>query len=175
MMNFRIRMNRFNPVCLARLYCFLLRKITVLTVVFTASNALAQTSDAEVTKQVEAFLHEYYKGFELEDVNRLTRGVTEDFTGVFYIPRRKKDPILFDKRGIMEGFTQAISLYKGKSPQMKISQIVVVARSENEAAASYKMDFYLEGEWKNAALSISDLRREGTGWKIYRHYENKRR
>ncbi len=168
-----MRMNKFNRESLARQYFSPLTNVILVIAVFTASSVLAQTSDAEVIKQVEAFLHEYYKGFESEDLNRLTGGVTEDFTAVFYMPGKEKKPIPFDKRGIREGFTQAIALYKGKKPQMKISQILVLVRSESEAVASYKMDFYLDGEWKNAALSISDLRREGTEWKIYRHYENK--
>jgi hypothetical protein len=128
-----------------------------------------------IQEEIEAFLHEYYRGFALDDLARMEAGMTEDFTAIFIIPSQSSEPLAFDKKAIMDGYAQAFSLYRGRAPTMHISNIVVIPRSEHEALASYTMDFSLEGRWRNDALAIADLRRESGQWKISRLYENKRR
>ncbi len=132
-----------------------------------------------VEKQVEKFLHDFYKIFEMSEkdkegaLQRAASELTEDFNAIFYIPSQKKELLNFDKKAIIEGFGQAFDLYKGKKPVMKIANVVVLPRGESEAVAFFQMDFYLEGNLKNKALSIADLRYEDGGWKMYRQYENK--
>jgi len=133
-----------------------------------------QQCDA-IKQEIEAFLHEYYRGFALDDLARMEAGMTEDFTAIFIIPNQSSEPQVFDKKAIMDGYAQAFSLYRGRAPTMRISNIVVIPRSEHEALASYSMDFSLEGQWRNDALAIAELRRESGQWKISRLYENKRR
>ncbi|MCL6642371.1 MAG: nuclear transport factor 2 family protein [Candidatus Bipolaricaulota bacterium] len=128
-----------------------------------------------IKQEIEAFLHEYYRGFALDDLARMEAGMTEDFTAIFIIPSQSSEPLAFDKKAIMDGYAQAFSLYRGRAPTMRISNIVVIPRSEYEALASYTMDFSLEGRWRNDALAIADLRRESGQWKISRLYETKRR
>ena len=128
-----------------------------------------------IIQEIEAFLHDYYRGFTLDDLAHMEAGMTEDFTAIFIIPSLSGAPQVFDKKAIMEGYVQAFSLYRGRSPAMHISNIVLVPRSEHEVLAAYTMDFYLEDRWRNDALAIADLRLEAGQWKIYRLYENKRR
>ncbi len=124
-------------------------------------------------------MHEFYQIFELSQqdksqaLRRAKAGLTEDFAGMFYIPSQMKEPLNFDKKTVLDGLGQAFDLYKGKKPQMKISKIEVLPRGETEAVAFFKKDFYLEGNLKNQALSIADLRLEKGSWKMYLQYENK--
>ncbi len=140
---------------------------------------MPMTLNQEKIKEVEKFLHEFYQIFELSEqdksqaLRRAKTGLTEDFAGMFYISSQMREPLNFDKRTVLDGLGQAFDLYKGKKPQMKISNILVLPRAESQAVAFFQMDFYLEGNLKNQALSIADLRFEKGSWKMYLQYENK--
>ena len=134
-----------------------------------------------VEQQAENFLHEYYKIFEISEQDQTkarelaAAGLTDDFTAIFHIPSQKKELLHFDKKSIVEGFANAFALYQGRHPVMTVTNIKVLRRSEDEAVVSYQMNFYLEGQLRNDALAIADVRREGGSWRMYRLYENKRR
>lgn len=129
----------------------------------------------DVVDEVAAFLGEYYRGFELADLNRMDAGMSADFTATMLIPSRGDAPMHYDRAALLEGLRQAFEYYAGKRPRMEIRDVRVLPRSRDEAVAFFAMHFHQDGRFVDAALSIADLRREDGRWKLYRLYENKRR
>jgi hypothetical protein len=130
---------------------------------------------SSVAGEVEVFLRELYRSFEREDFAPFAAALGEEFTAIFYIPARGPDALHFDRQGLVEGLGKARELYAGRAPKMELENVVVLARSETEAVASFTMQFSLAGEWRGDALAIADLRREAGSWRLIRLYETKRR
>ncbi|MBI4547832.1 MAG: hypothetical protein HY707_07630 [Ignavibacteriae bacterium] len=158
--------------------------VCLIIVIATAELAKAQglPYDTVVVKEIEQFIHERMKFFEMIDktdsatlLDQRALGFTRDIQAIFYIPTQKKELIYFDFESFRRGFGGAYAYYKGKQARMQARNIVVLPRSGTEAVASFVMDFYLQGTWRNDALTIVDLRKEDGSWKVYRWYENKRK
>lgn len=141
-------------------------------VVEPAEVALARQ---DVVDEVVAFLGDYYRGFELADLDRMEAGMSADFTATLVIPGRGDAPIHYDRAALLDGLRQAFAYYAGKRPRMEIRDVIVLPRSRDEAVAFFAMHFHQDGRFVDAALSIADLRREDGRWKLSRLYENKRR
>jgi hypothetical protein len=133
--------------------------------------------DSKTVAEIAVFLHEYYRGFELADLKRMGDGLCDDFAGLFRIPSRSADLLLYDKKSILEGSAQAFEAYAGRNPMMKVTHLNVWPRpnSNEEAMASYELDLYLDGALVGVALVVADLRNEDGEWRLSRLYENKRR
>lgn len=136
-----------------------------------ASNRTEEATVADVTR----FLHDYYRGFEREDSSRLSGGVTTDLDSYFVIPARGQGLMRYGAVALAAAFGNVLRQYHGHHPQMNVSDLVVVVRPAGTAVASYRLLFSLDGRLLNDALAVSELRREGGDWKIYRHFEAKRR
>lgn len=86
--------------------------------------------------EVAAFLGEYYRGFELADLNRMDAGMSGDFTATMLIPSRGDAPMHYDRTALLEGLRQAFEYYAGKQrPRMEIRDVRVLPRSRDEAVA----------------------------------------
>ncbi len=131
--------------------------------------------DPDLVATIAFFLTDFYQSFERADLQRMADGLSEDFSALFYLPSQSQDLVPFNKKSILEGCAHAFAAYAGRNPQMKVSHLNVLTRSDEEAIAFYELDFCLDGKLVEVALGIADLRIENGKWKMLRLYENKRR
>lgn len=145
-----------------------------------SESSRGENAERKTEREVKESLQKFLDSFEISDhdlseaLDRAAAHMSDDFTAIFYIPKREHEVTTYNKNTMLEALRDAFTKYQGQQPMMRVSDVTVLVRSDGDAVASFTMNFYEKSVFRGDALAKADIRQEKGAWRIYRWYESKR-